>query len=126
VSRPDGLVVEQAARDGPAAGWLGSVPGIIQQAAGRWQLDVDDGEPMHGGFAEVVPARRGRRPASSAGLARELGAAAGDRLVHADLHYGNIVRCVDYWLWALENGLTEDPGRCRRIIEILMGEPPCR
>jgi streptomycin 6-kinase len=122
---------------------------------------------------------------AAAGLAREIGAGAGDRLVHADLHYGNIlagerepwlaidpravagdpehgvpellwarldevggaglgrlldiivteagldpeltrswsiVRCVDYWLWALENGLTEGPGRCQRIIEILTGE----
>jgi hypothetical protein len=31
----------------------------------------------------------------------------------------SIVRCVDYWLWALENGLTQDPERCQRIIEIL-------
>ena len=124
---------------------------------------------------------------AAVGLALEIGADAGDRLVHADLHYGNvlagerepwlaidpravsgdpehavpellwtrldevgsaagfrrlmailvrngdlnpelarswsIVRCVDYWLWALENGLTEDPGRCQRIVEILMGEP---
>jgi len=123
---------------------------------------------------------------AAAGLARELSARASDQLVHADLHYGNvlagdrepwlaidpravagdpehavpellwarldevgggglrrllailvtdggldpelarnwsIVRCADYWLWALENGLTEDPGRCQRIIEILMGEP---
>jgi streptomycin 6-kinase len=111
--------------------------------------------------------------ATASGLAHELGASAGDRLVHADLHDGNvlagtrepwlaidpkpvagdpehavpellwtrvdelqdaqairrllatlagsgelevekargwaIVRCVDYWLWGLENGLTEDP-----------------
>jgi streptomycin 6-kinase len=123
---------------------------------------------------------------AAAGLARELSAGAGDRLVHADLHYGNvlagdrepwlaidpravagdpehavpellwarldevggaglrrllamlvtdgdldpeltrswsIVRCVDYWLWALEHGLTEDPGRCQHIIEILTGLP---
>jgi streptomycin 6-kinase len=121
--------------------------------------------------------------ASAGGLAHELGASAGDRLVHADLHYGNvlagnrepwlaidpkpvagdpehavpellwtrvdeledaaairqllailagsggldgekargwaIVRCVDYWLWGLENGLTEDPKRCRRILAAL-------
>jgi streptomycin 6-kinase len=121
--------------------------------------------------------------ATAAGLAHELGASAGDRLVHADLHYGNIlagtrepwlaidpkpvagdpehavpellwtrvdelqdaqairrlltvlagsgeldgerargwaiVRCVDYWLWGLENGLTEDPKRCRRILAAL-------
>jgi streptomycin 6-kinase len=116
-------------------------------------------------------------------LARELGARAGKQLVHADLHYGNvlagerepwlaidpkpiagdpehavpellwrrldeaegaaglqrlfevlvesgelnaevargwaIVRSVDYWLWGLENGLTDDPKRCRRIVEVM-------
>ncbi len=293
---PDGLVAEHAARGGPAAGWLRSVPGIIQRAARQWHLDVDNEEPMHGGFAVVVPVHRGdeacvlkvsqltgaaealalsawdgrgavrlleadpgagvlllerldpRRtlcglpwPAAAqlaaallarlatvpappgipllrqvareiadslpgrneraggavpkpyldaaAGLARGLGTVAGDRLVHADLHYGNvlagtrepwlaidpravagdpehavpellwarldevggpglrrlmailvteggldaelarnwsIVRCVNYWLWALENGLTEAPGRCRRILEILMSEPAHR
>jgi streptomycin 6-kinase len=120
---------------------------------------------------------------SAQGLARELGGRAGNQLVHADLHYGNvlagerepwlaidprpiagdsehavpellwrrldetddagglqrlfdvlvasgeldsetargwaIVRCVDYWLWGLENGLTEDPKRCRRIVDVL-------
>jgi streptomycin 6-kinase len=30
-----------------------------------------------------------------------------------------IVRCVDYWLWGLEHGLTEDPKRCRRILAAL-------
>ncbi|MGH3168640.1 MAG: hypothetical protein ACRDN0_22510, partial [Trebonia sp.] len=25
------------------------------------------------------------------------------------------VRAVDYWLWALETGLTIDPGRCERV-----------
>jgi len=289
------LIKERAARSGPAARWLRSIPDIVQKAVGQWHLDVDDDEVMHGGFAVVVPVHRGdeacvlkvsqlteavaaealalsawdgrgsvrlldadpragvlllerlnarrtlfdlpwpaaaqvaaallRRLASvpapagvpslrqiaetlagslpsrneraggpvprlyldaAAGLARELGADAGDRLVHADLHYGNvlagdrepwlaidpravagdpehavpellwtrldevggaglrrllailvtegdldpelarswsIVRCVDYWLWALENGLTEDPGRCQRILEILIGEP---
>jgi streptomycin 6-kinase len=121
--------------------------------------------------------------ATADGLAHELGVSAGDRLVHADLHYGNvlagnrepwlaidpkpvagdpehavpellwtrvdeledaaairrllavlvgsgeldgekargwaIVRCVDYWLWGLEHGLTEDPKRCRRILAAL-------
>jgi streptomycin 6-kinase len=120
---------------------------------------------------------------SAQGLARELGARAGNQLVHADLHYGNIlagerepwlaidpkpiagdpehavpellwrrideaeggaelqrlfdvlvesggldaavacgwaiVRSVDYWLWGLENGLTDDPKRCRRIVEVM-------
>ncbi len=30
-----------------------------------------------------------------------------------------VVRCVDYWIWGLEHGLTEDPIRCRRILEAL-------
>jgi len=25
------------------------------------------------------------------------------------------VRCIDYWLWALENSLTSDPVRCQRV-----------
>ncbi len=117
------------------------------------------------------------------GLARELAADAGEDLVHADLHYGNvlaggrapwlaidpkavsgdpehsvpelmwtriddaaddaavrsllatlvdaakldagkarawtIVRAVDYWLWALGVGFTEDPVRCERLVETL-------
>jgi streptomycin 6-kinase len=27
-----------------------------------------------------------------------------------------VYRTVDYWLWALANGLTEDPERCRRLL----------
>ena len=143
------------------------------------------------GIEASLPGRQQRlgRPvpegwlAIAGGLAHELGASAGDRLVHADLHYGNvlaghrepwlaidpkpvagdpehavpellwtrvdeledaaairrllavlagsgeldgekargwaIVRCVDYWLWGLEHGLTEDPKRCRRILAAL-------
>jgi streptomycin 6-kinase len=142
-------------------------------------------------IAASLPGRQARlgRPvpedwlAIAGNLAHELGARAGDRLVHADLHYGNvlagnrepwlaidpkpvagdpehavpellwtrvdeledgaairrlltvladsgqldgdkargwaIVRCVDYWLWGLGNGLTEDPERCRRILAAL-------
>jgi streptomycin 6-kinase len=138
-----------------------------------------------GGSLQVRQERLGRPVpegwlATASDLAQELGASAGDRLVHADLHYGNvlagdrepwlaidpkpvagdpehaipellwtrvdelqdaatirclltvlagsgeldgerargwaIVRCVDYWLWGLEHGLTEDPKRCRRIL----------
>ena len=29
---------------------------------------------------------------------------------------GAVVRIADYWLWALETGLTEDPVRCRRLL----------
>ena len=30
-----------------------------------------------------------------------------------------VVRTVDYWLWGLDAGLTEDPLRCRRLLEVL-------
>jgi len=31
-----------------------------------------------------------------------------------------LVRCVDYWLWALSVGLTEDPVRCAVIVRTLI------
>ena len=30
-----------------------------------------------------------------------------------------VVRAVDYWLWGLEHGLTEDPVRCARLVDAL-------
>jgi streptomycin 6-kinase len=32
-----------------------------------------------------------------------------------------LVRCVDYWLWGLSVGLTEDPARCEAITDWLAG-----
>lgn len=32
----------------------------------------------------------------------------------------SLVRCVDYWLWALSVGLTSDPERCNTILNWLM------
>lgn len=38
-----------------------------------------------------------------------------------DAAYGWVVaRCVDYWLWGLERGLTVDPLRCERILRALV------
>jgi streptomycin 6-kinase len=34
-------------------------------------------------------------------------------------HAWALVRSVDYWLWGLAAGFTEDPVRCRRIAESL-------
>ena len=31
-----------------------------------------------------------------------------------------IMRCVDYWLWALSMGFTEDPLRCEKIVNWLL------
>jgi streptomycin 6-kinase len=39
-----------------------------------------------------------------------------------DLRHGRdwvLYRAVDYWLWGLANGLTEDPERCRRLADAL-------
>ena len=36
-----------------------------------------------------------------------------------------IVRCVDYWLWGLEHGLTQDPKRCQRILQALASQSNC-
>jgi hypothetical protein len=32
---------------------------------------------------------------------------------------GVLFRAVDYWLWGLAAGLTEDPLRCRRLVSVL-------
>jgi len=32
-----------------------------------------------------------------------------------------VFRSVDYWLWGLEIGLTEDPLRCRRLVSAMQG-----
>ena len=31
-----------------------------------------------------------------------------------------VVRSIDYWLWGLDTGLTQDPIRCRRVVEALV------
>ncbi|BCY08082.1 aminoglycoside phosphotransferase family protein [Actinoplanes sp. L3-i22] len=31
-----------------------------------------------------------------------------------------VTRCVDYWLWGLERGLTIDPVRCSRVVAALL------
>ncbi|WP_144127595.1 aminoglycoside phosphotransferase family protein [Catellatospora sichuanensis] len=35
-------------------------------------------------------------------------------------HGWTVTRCVDYWLWGLERGLTIDPARCERILSALI------
>lgn len=136
--------------------------------------------PRQNALGNPVPARWA---GLAAGLAAELAADAGADLVHADLHYGNvlagtrqrwlaidpkavagdpelsvpelmwtrldeaenaddirallatlthaaaldpakakawtIVRAVDYWLWGLDHGFTEDPVRCHRLLDTL-------
>ena len=43
------------------------------------------------------------------------------RLQPEHAHAWAVFRTVDYWLWGLRNGLTEDPQRCRRLVAALLG-----
>jgi streptomycin 6-kinase len=44
--------------------------------------------------------------------------------LNRDVAWGWVVtRCVDYWLWGLERGLTVDPARCERILDALSPPP---
>lgn len=50
-----------------------------------------------------------------------IGDAAGLDRDHA--RAATIFRTVDYWLWGLRNGLTEDPVRCARLLAAVREEP---
>jgi streptomycin 6-kinase len=55
---------------------------------------------------------------------RLLDVLAGAGSLDVDAAYGWVVaRCVDYWLWGLERGLTIDPARCERILGALLPAP---
>jgi len=41
-------------------------------------------------------------------------------LDHSLVKAWSYVRVADYWLWALDHGLTEDPVRCRRLLAWLI------
>jgi streptomycin 6-kinase len=154
-------------------------PGLCQLGDMATEIAQTVG-PRQNALGNPVPARWAGQ---AAGLAAELAAGAGADLVHADLHYGNvlagarqpwlaidpkaiagdpelsvpelmwtrlneaenpsdirallaaltraaaldpakarawtIVRAVDYWLWGLDNGFTEDPVRCHRLLDAL-------
>ena len=154
-------------------------PGLCQLGDMATEIAETVG-PRHNALGNPVPARW---VGLAAGLAAELAADAGANLVHADLHYGNvlagtrqpwlaidpkaiagdpelsvpelmwtrldeadqaddirallaaithaaaldpakarawtIVRAVDYWLWGLDHGFTEDPVRCHRLLDAL-------
>jgi hypothetical protein len=62
--------------------------------------------------------RQARKAVRAAGDASRRPAAA-KRDVEA-AHGWVVARCVDYWLWGLERGLTIDPVRCERILNALI------
>ncbi|WP_436536625.1 aminoglycoside phosphotransferase family protein [Actinoplanes sp. HUAS TT8] len=96
--------------------------GNVLAGARRPWLAVDP-RPLHGPPEFAIPELMWTR-------ADELGSAAEvrglfARLVevaglNADLALGWVVtRCVDYWLWGHERGLTTDPARCERVLDAL-------
>lgn len=59
-----------------------------------------------------------------AGLERRLRIVVEAAELDADLaRRWSLVRVVDYWLWALDQGLTEDPARCRTLARWLGWDP---
>jgi streptomycin 6-kinase len=83
-----------------------------------------DPRPLHGAPEYSVPELMWNR-ADQLRTDAEVG-----RLLHVlaqagglDVHTAKgwvVARCVDYWLWGLERGLTDDPARCERILAALM------
>ncbi len=71
------------------------------------------------GLAQLLWCRLEEIEAQS-GLEHHFAALVEAAAVNPELARGwTIVRCVDYWLWGLSVGLTEDPVRCARIVERL-------
>jgi streptomycin 6-kinase len=94
---------------------------VLADAAGGWR--AIDPKPLVGdpavGVAELLWTRADEVP-TAAGLRRLLQRIAGAAGFDSGRAAGwTHVRAVDYWLWGLENGLTEDPVRCARLVEAL-------
>jgi streptomycin 6-kinase len=65
--------------------------------------------------AELLWTRADELPSPQAILALLDTLVANAQLDRAKAAAWGFVRSIDYWLWALENGLTTDPMRCRRV-----------
>ncbi len=94
---------------------------VLADAAGGWR--AIDPRPLVGdpavGVAELLWTRADEAP-DATGLRRLLHVIADAAGLDPARAAGwTQVRAVDYWLWGLENGLTEDPVRCARLVEAL-------
>jgi hypothetical protein len=85
--------------------WLAGLPELVRAQCARWRLTVD-GEPAHGSNAPGDVMRCFGTVVRAAGIGRD----------HA--RDWVLFRAVDYWLWGLGAGLTEDPQRCRRLVSV--------
>lgn len=82
-----------------------------------------DPKPVAGdpefGIAQLLWTRLAEMEAAG-GLLRHFHALAEAAELDLDLTRSwTLVRCVDYWLWGLSIGLTDDPARCAHIIDRL-------
>jgi streptomycin 6-kinase len=92
---------------------------VLADAAGGWR--AIDPKPLAGDPAYAVPElmwTRADESPTAADLRRLLHAIARTAGLDAERAAGwTVVRAVDYWLWGLDHGLTEDPRRCARLLE---------
>jgi streptomycin 6-kinase len=92
---------------------------VLADAAGGWR--AIDPKPLAGDPAYAVPElmwTRADESPTAADLRRLLHAIARAAGLDAERAAGwTVVRAVDYWLWGLAHGLTEDPRRCARLLE---------
>ncbi|HUD80330.1 MAG TPA: hypothetical protein VMR00_20990 [Streptosporangiaceae bacterium] len=64
--------------------------------------------------------RRLGEAGGAAGLRRRFDALVDEAGFDAELARGwTLLRAVDYWLWGLHHGLTEDPALCTTVIDWL-------
>jgi streptomycin 6-kinase len=92
---------------------------VLADPAGGWR--AIDPKPLAGDPAYSVPelmwTRADEAPTAAdlRGLLRGIARAGG---LDAERAAGwTVVRAVDYWLWGLDHGLTEDPRRCARLLD---------
>lgn len=93
---------------------------VLGDGSGGWR--AIDPKPVVGdpavGLAELLWTRADEVPTADdlRRLLHQIADAAG---IDAGRAAGwTVVRAVDYWLWGLENGLTEDPVRCARLVDV--------
>jgi streptomycin 6-kinase len=91
---------------------------VLADPAGGWR--AIDPKPLAGDPAYSVPElmwTRADEAPTVADLRRLLRAIAGGGRLDAERAAGwTVLRAVDYWLWGLDHGLTEDPRRCARLL----------
>ena len=121
-STMDAALAVSSARSGALVNQDLHYENVLQGRGAEW-LTIDP-KPLSGdvefGIAPLLW-NRFEELGGSAGLTRRL-----DIIVEAcdgdaeQARTMTLLRTVDYWLWGLEQGLTEDPARCRSLVDWLV------